>query len=53
VHDVDNNNNNSKNFHTHNNPSAFDNHTSRNFLDMSHVMIAEQLTIADAVCLLN
>jgi hypothetical protein len=52
-HDVDSNNN-SKNFYV--DEDLYDQkmvHTDaqRNFLDMSYVKIAEQLTIIDAVCL--
>ncbi|CAF4539058.1 unnamed protein product [Rotaria sp. Silwood1] len=45
-----NNNNNSKYLHTDDiyNQKGFDYNTPRNFLEMSHVVIAEQLTIFDA-----
>jgi hypothetical protein len=39
-------NNNSKNFHT----DEFNYDTQMNILDLSHVILAEQLTIIDAVC---
>ncbi|CAF3612296.1 unnamed protein product [Rotaria sordida] len=47
--DIDNNNN-SKNLHSDDiyNQKGFDWNTPRNFLEMSHVVIAEQLTIFDA-----
>ena len=47
--DDDDDNNNSRIQHDLNNSKRYDLTTSRNFLDMSPVIIAQQLTIIDAV----